>query len=382
MRCAVFSDDLTGAHNIGVEFAQYGYRTRITQRSVVLPDVDVLIVNTDTRYQPPSVAHSAVQDGVRALLEGGAAPDVFVKKIDSLLRGNIGAEIDALLDATAQERCLIAVASPRLGRTTIGGHQLNHGVPVVQVAELDPTSSVKTAHIPTVLGEQSERVTVTVPLHTDAQNYTAPGHYVADAATVHDLRHAVEQAYAAGVRCFAGTYGLGDAICRVLAPRVAPVLVVVGSLSSTAQAQARSLGQRSDCACVTFNPSDDDWTVFLTRLDMAAKTGKHTLVHFTGEFTPTAQQQQQLGAAFQSMLAQFGGFIATGGATAQMLLQLLDATLLDVLPIELFPGTPAAVLRDGAHAGKPFLAKPGAQGDENALDILLQYAQTMQRTSP
>lgn len=379
MRCVVFSDDLTGAHNIGVEFAGYGFKTVAFERVPDQTDADVLIINTNSRYMPRDAAYNAVHGAAVALFATGAAPDVLVKKIDSLLRGNIGAEIDAVLDATGLDRSLVAMASPRLNRTTIGGYQLYNGVPITKMNRLDPISTVESAHVPQNIQSQSKRAVHHVPLNSYNNSYKRPGHYVADAATTQHLNDVVVKAYKGGVRCFAGTYGLGNALCRVLSKTVAPVLVVVGSLSGVSQGQARALAQRTDCAYLPFSPQADSWKALGDALGLAASLGENPVVHITGALNVSDSLYAKLQETFEPVMGQFGGFIGTGGTTAQLILNLLDAEGVAIAPVELFPGTPAARLIGGAHDGKPFLAKPGAQGDENSLDIMLQVAQSMQR---
>lgn len=64
----------------------------------------------------------------------GRAP-LLVKKIDSVLRGPIAAELGALREAIRPHATVIAPAFPHLGRTTVGGVQLRDGVRVDAGAE-------------------------------------------------------------------------------------------------------------------------------------------------------------------------------------------------------------------------------------------------------
>lgn len=379
MRCAVFSDDLSGAHNIGVEFAQNGFHTAIINADRAPLPADVLVVNTNSRYETPEIAYRSIIDAV-STLHKHHMPDLYIKKIDSLLRGNIGTELDALLNTAGLQRCLVVAASPRLGRTTVGGYQLVDGVPITQMTQLDPISRVTTAHIPTLIADQSDRPVHHIALDNAAPDFTLSGHIVADAANIAQMYEIVARAHAAGVRCFAGTYGLGDAICHFIAPSVDPVLIVVGSLSDPSRAQAQHLATRVDCAYLAVDPNTCDWLAIRTQIETALSQRKHPVIHLTHEITPTESLKAGAATALHPLMKRFGGFIATGGATAQMVLELIGADGLRVEPIELFPGTPSASIIGGTHDDKPFLAKPGAQGERYALDILLTHALTMQRT--
>lgn len=371
MRCVVFSDDLTGANNIGVEFARAGLRTRAFQHVPAHAQADVVLINTDSRYLPSDEAAARVAVGVRQLPAG--EDRLWVKKIDSLLRGNIGAEIEALMDATGQARCLVVAASPKIGRTTIGGYQLHEGVPIKQVPQLDPTGLGTHDHIPTLLRSQCRRA-VQLCAHSDAWTFDQEGLTVADVATQSDLNDIVRVAHAGGVRCFAGTYGLGEALSRVMARDVRPVLVLVGSLSQTSAAQVQHLAPMPDLMLIEAR-SDPEAVYAQVREVIAAKS--HPVIH-TRRFQ-TDDLDSFLRAALTSVVDHVGGFVATGGTTAQLLLDMLGGDGLALEPAELFPGTPAARIIGGAHAGQPFLVKPGAQGDDAALRTMLNQAITMQR---
>src|SRR5262249_24010716 len=74
------------------------------------------------------------------------------KKIDTGLRGPLGAEIDAALDAPGAPRAFVLPAIPEVGRTTVGGEQLVDGVPVHHTAFAhDPHNPVRYARVATVI---------------------------------------------------------------------------------------------------------------------------------------------------------------------------------------------------------------------------------------
>jgi uncharacterized protein YgbK (DUF1537 family) len=79
---------------------------------------------------------------------------VVCKKLDSTLRGNVAVELSAALGATRRPRVVVAPAFPAAGRTTVGGMQLVHGVPVHETEmRNDPRTPVREAHVPTLLAE-------------------------------------------------------------------------------------------------------------------------------------------------------------------------------------------------------------------------------------
>lgn len=65
----------------------------------------------------------------------------MIKKIDSTLRGNIGAEIEALMKACGITGAVVAPAFPQAGRTTVAGECWVNGV---RITETEFASDPKT----------------------------------------------------------------------------------------------------------------------------------------------------------------------------------------------------------------------------------------------
>jgi uncharacterized protein YgbK (DUF1537 family) len=137
-RILVVADDLTGANAVGAAFRRTGrravavsaaHRGRIAARS--WNGFDVVAVNTGSRHvSPPEAA-----EGVAAVVRDWWPADLVSKRIDTTLRGNLGAEVAAAISACAAMSDAVTVglavpAHPRAGRTTVDGRQLLHGQPV------------------------------------------------------------------------------------------------------------------------------------------------------------------------------------------------------------------------------------------------------------
>ena len=151
----VVADDLTGAMDTGHEFAARGHPTTVTIRADGSPpDVGVFVVNTDSRYLPAEEARDAVERVVREV-----PASVVYKKVDSTLRGNLTAEIDAALDASGADCAVVAPAFPANGRLTACGFHLVEGMLVTDTAAgQDPDKPVHSAHLPTLLGDATRPV--------------------------------------------------------------------------------------------------------------------------------------------------------------------------------------------------------------------------------
>ena len=125
----VLADDLTGALDSGVQLSEKGMRVVVIPHHSIamqgLKEVDCLVYNTETRHCSAKEAGEIVSSLVRKAKEAGAG--TFYKKTDSGLRGNIGVELSAMLEATGEERLHFIPAYPLAGRTTKNGKQYIHG---------------------------------------------------------------------------------------------------------------------------------------------------------------------------------------------------------------------------------------------------------------
>jgi len=156
---AVIADDLTGAGDTGVQFAKVGLVTRVLFGEWGAQDVkdsDILVLNTDSRFLKPKDAAEVVTSVTQALRNVGVVP--FFKKVDSTLRGPIGAEIDALMDAQGLSYAVVCPAFPANGRSLVGGYLLVDGQPVSRgAAGKDPVTPVTMSHVPTLISQQSTK---------------------------------------------------------------------------------------------------------------------------------------------------------------------------------------------------------------------------------
>ena len=130
-RLLLIADDLTGSLDAAVQFERAGVSTFVTMRDATETpgaDVSVLAVDIESRHLPPGEAARRVERCVEAAVRAGIRR--FYKKTDSTLRGNIGAELAAMLRATGVQELYFVSALPDAGRITRGGVQYVDGVPL------------------------------------------------------------------------------------------------------------------------------------------------------------------------------------------------------------------------------------------------------------
>ena len=255
MNVAVIADDLTGAADTGVQFARAGYKTAVIFRGEEVPaaGLDAVALDTDSRTRPAGFAAKRVIEAARAVRDAR----VVCKKLDSTLRGNVAAELSAALGATRRPRVVVAPAFPAAGRTTVGGVQLVHGVPVHETEmRNDPRTPVLEAHVPTLLaGSFPSVATLGVEDLADPEKVRLTLEaecVVADAERDADLEALVRAVPDPSGVLWAGSAGLALALGGVYpgpgaggvpaSPGPARrVLVVIGSLSGVSREQLRRL---------------------------------------------------------------------------------------------------------------------------------------------
>lgn len=145
MRLAIVADDLTGAVDSAAAYRSFNpaatclvipWSIEPVQRwNQVLAnhDPDLLCISTDSRNINATTAANRV-----SLATGWALINGFrlMKKVDSLMRGNLASELDAFMSEATMAGCsfLFAPALPNQGRVTAGGHQY-HGSQLITQSE-------------------------------------------------------------------------------------------------------------------------------------------------------------------------------------------------------------------------------------------------------
>lgn len=166
MKFAVIADDLTGANDSGVQLTCYGLEAAVLLQPSegMFENKDVVIVDTDSRSLPMQKAYEKVKRTVQSLKNYPF--DVIIKKIDSTLRGNIGSEIDAVYDSLHPDLVIIAPSYPEQGRQVINGYHYVNGT-LLHQTEIgkDLKTPVKSAHVPTLLREQTPRKVALITHH-------------------------------------------------------------------------------------------------------------------------------------------------------------------------------------------------------------------------
>ena len=207
------------------------------------PGLQVLVLDAETRHLAPEQAYAIVRLAVERALAANVG--CIYKKTDSALRGNIGAELTAAMDAAGTPKLPFIPAFPKINRTTKDGVHLIGGVPVAEsVFGQDPYEPVRHSRVADILGEQTSLAVIhRLPGRADGD---MPGIQVFDAVSDDDLMKIGRQLGLSGTRLCAGCAGFAAVMANLLnltgpPPRIPflkkPFFIACGSVNPVTRYQ-------------------------------------------------------------------------------------------------------------------------------------------------
>ena len=402
------ADDLTGAADCAASSAARGASTVVLLHSpdpeseADWPDTDILSIDANTRCLPAEQG-SEIMARLLCLCDsqyGDNSGYVLFKKIDSTLRGNVPAELSALLQARRSRRpanarlsILLAPALPTQGRTTVGGRILVYGVPLektdiwkaeVHTPQSDIRKLITDSGLSCGLIEiDIVRSSSTCLRRAIAQTAELTDVVVCDAETDEDLG-AIASACAGqpALTALAGSAGFAFQIAREIdAAAVAqvrpwcfafgPTLFLVGTTASVSMQQARMLEEIPEVSTFHAGPGALPASpgIFQADIVQSLRSGRDVLLFLNeGEHCRTDEWHflpQALFDLFSECQQFLGGLVATGGETARAALDALGIRRLRQLG-EVEPGLPISVA-DRWVRPLPVVTKAGAFGSTHAL---------------
>ena len=392
VRLLILGDDLSGTADSAVTGAALGLVSMVlldAQTSDDLPaHVDVLAVDLDCRRSSADVAARANVNAWKRLRH----PDLrLYKKVDSTLRGNVAAEVAALVPLAGM--AIVAPAFPGAGRTTRDARQWLHGI-AVEESEVWRNEAISgRADLVAMLAQQSLRVAALsletvrgdrAALTAQMQQAQTDGMQalVCDSETVDDLRRVAHASAPLNGVFWVGSAGLARDLMRALALTAAgealsplalpaahaPMLAVVGSMSSVSHTQVAALKEAAgsrllalELATASLRTEQPE----LTRTVIAAlQQGRDVVVALKQDDRNHVADGlyfcQRLAALLLPALPHAGSIVATGGETARALLETAGIDTLYVVD-EIESGVP---LLHALHAGRTLqvITKAGGFG--------------------
>lgn len=380
-RLVIVADDLTGAADSAARCYGAGLPASVIVAAPQALPPGCLACSSDSRYLSPQQASQQIHKLLAQLTPLSTPNTVWYKKIDSTLRGNLGSELDAMLDAIGAPCAIICPSFPAQKRGLQAGRLVA------------PVSPAHGSDLPSLLASQSREQVGLIELEqvrageqalvASLSQHFAAGErlIVIDALSEADLATiCAAQARALPQALLCGSAGLVGALAARFAgsfqpsnpnhlPPAGDALVVVGSASTMAQRQIEAA--RTVCHSYRLDQ--------LTTLDKHFELSGDLLLHLPvpapdlaldgpvarAEAEKLARATLQLFEAKQPDL-----LLLVGGDTAQAVLGRLGLHKLDVVR-ELLPGMPLATAQLPDGRSLQIILKAGNHGEPNSLVDLL-----------
>lgn len=196
IKLLIISDDFTGALDTSVQLAESGATAYVTldsgfNTSDFNPDTDVLVVDAETRHLNQKDAYETVFSITEHARKSGI-PYIY-KKTDSVLRGNIGAELAAVLKASGQKRLHFIPAYPQMSRTTKKGIHYANDIPIDKsIFGKDPFEPVLYSDILQIIKSQTD--TPAFIIEDSSQDWSQKeGILIHDSQTTGDLKQIAQE---------------------------------------------------------------------------------------------------------------------------------------------------------------------------------------------
>jgi D-threonate/D-erythronate kinase len=127
----ILADDLAGAADCAVPFARAGFFTEIFLYPEIFARTNPAVgaIDLHTRELAPDHADRLTSQALRLIRSD--CETVWYRKVDSTLRGNVGADVLSTVSGIPGKRVVFcALAFPDAGRTTFRGKVFVNGMPL------------------------------------------------------------------------------------------------------------------------------------------------------------------------------------------------------------------------------------------------------------
>lgn len=408
LRVAVLADDLTGAGDTVVQFAQRGWPSYLQRSAEVppLPAVAAVGQSLNTRALPGNEAVARTRDATRVQLDAGVTR--LYLKIDSTMRGSVAAQLAGALEAwrTVHSGAFVVLcpAYPAMGRTIHDGRLWVNGAALEDSpAGSDPVTPMRTSVFTELVpgavvvamgkaGELSAAITAAARAH-DVVVVEA-----IDQAGLDTLAEVVAELGALALP--AGSAGLALALADAWrpqgassapapAPRIAgPILLLRTSANAVSRRQvSRLIEELPPASCAALSPTladladDASAESWIKQLCVASpKPGllvlEAPIERIAGASLVDASRRvaRIMAAAVAAIVAreQVSTLILLGGDGADATLDALGVENLHVIR-NIVEGVPVSESLDNGAQNLVVVTKAGGFGDDNTLLTVVRW---------
>lgn len=415
IKLAVIADDLTGANDTAVQFAKHNISSVVSidfaKQNVLENNADVVVIDTDSRDVTAKEAYQKVKDICEILKENDILH--IYKKVDSTLRGNLGAEIEAAATVMDSKVVVIVPAFPRNQRMTVGGYHLLNGIPL-ELTEIahSPKSPVDESRIVELLQRQTSCQIGLISFQDVIKGVACIRERIAeclqqgekwivfDTVKEEHLKMIVEAVKDHENILWVGSAGLADylpdlypwSFCehKSITCEDAPVLIVAGSISEITQKQIAKVLDEPNMQLVKVDVAQliQDKTAEMQRCVAQLRTcfeqGQNVLLasavnkkdvelsmatgwqYKMSEPEVSEQTATAMGSIVKELVdIKLSGMVLTGGDTAIHVCRALAAEAIEIVE-EVAVGIPLGRLVGGSCDGLQVVTKAGAFGEADS----------------
>jgi uncharacterized protein YgbK (DUF1537 family) len=409
---AVIADDLTGANDTGVQYKKSGYKTIVKINSDFnmndIENYDVVSINADSRILDMKSGY------IKVLSIADRFNDIeyeyIYKKMDSVFRGNIGTEIEAVLDAVNPDITLAAPSFPANRRVVKNGYSymLNDegelGKSIINVTELiqrELNRSIENISLDIVREGTDHLISYIESRLQDGVNV-----FLADAINDGDLKIIAEVYKKINKKVvFCGSAGLAQQLA-IINPKMTEIdyvnedgitLLVVGTRNKSTLSQTNNIKEAYNLPVFDVNVSEiidgkqdnlikriiDEVNCYITKGNklIILKTSKDDEIEFeeslkqdSNEVMKSQKIVKTLGAIVKQLykLVNLKYIVSTGGDTSMQICKSLNAQGIELID-EIEPGIPIGKIVGGDADGTLIVTKSGGFGTDNVFIKIMEY---------
>jgi len=418
----ILADDLTGANDTAIQFVKQGLSALVIINSAFSDSskftaYDILSLNSDSRGMNSRDAYNEVRRLIQQL-KAAKLKGIYYKKVDSVLRGNPGSELAAVMDELDIPLAIAAPSFPA-NRSILEQGMLKSG-------KTSPQAVINAVGI--FAGSMDKKVE-NIPLeiirqgHIKAAEYLLARHnggvqvFVADAVTDEDLA-VINRLSAVIVKphILAGSAGLGNQIAQSMAKKQmaaersialasdAPLLIIAGTRQGETAAQIVALSDKMSVPVVRFRvdlveSGKSEEAISLAFEEAAQSVKKNPALCIVavasmfksgiaeGDVTWGKADSDTDSDAISAALGILAGnlidsfkfpvLLSTGGDTSLEICNRLGAAGIQPLA-EICPGIPIGKIIGGVCENRYIITKSGRFGSKDSLVEIMSYIDNLE----
>jgi uncharacterized protein YgbK (DUF1537 family) len=395
----IVADDFTGSNDTGVQLRRRGIPVNVVFSDELIKGEDSCVLDTESRALKPKEAFEKVSKNIASIPFNSFSH--VMKKVDSTLRGSIGAEIKAIDNYYQSELIVFAPALPDLGRVTLNKiHQLN-GVPITKTEiAWDPNAPVTDDNIYNIMKNTFDEPVVHIGIddvHSGNIDLNGARLFTFDTAVNSDMQNIIKAALKTKKRIlWVGAAAMADNLLSINYA-MPPSLAVIASLSSVTRGQVvYAEKQGVKLVQVPMHEVLENKLNLQNLADTVAgllKSGEETILLSSATYSDDELQKSfliasQKGISKEDMsiytaksIAQItalilekvkiSGLFLSGGDTAMGFFDTAKSLGSSIIT-EIAIGIPMMYLRGGKYDGLKIVTKAGAFGKEDAVFYALR----------